>query len=219
MAYYYYVVCLSNVMYYLFTCSVHFRVAYWHLRWHLQLVRVGCLHLRCQLNKLHLKANMLDALIFLWNVFWTYPCKRKKTTKLTFYQRILWWQSYLDFSGFSNFKRIWDKSPTSNSSTLWLIPTEVSMNLQSYAVAMAFPSTEIMKWINLMEIVLILWRSSCLPSALTARLRAKSALFATSITAFWAIFWLVHRTCKTCSATLKLSRSDAAYITQYPCGS
>lgn len=46
----------------------------------------------------------------------------------------------LDFSGFSSFNRIWDNSPTKSSSTLWLMPTDVSMNLQSYAVAIAFPS-------------------------------------------------------------------------------
>lgn len=34
-------------------------------------------------------------------------------------------------SGFSNFKRICVSKPTSSSSTLWLKPTEVSMNLQS----------------------------------------------------------------------------------------
>lgn len=34
-------------------------------------------------------------------------------------------------SGFSSFRRICVRRPTSNSSTLWLIPTDVSMNLQS----------------------------------------------------------------------------------------
>lgn len=51
-----------------------------------------------------------------------------------------WQTTNLDFSGFSSFNRIWDKSPTKSSSTLWLMPTDVSMNLQSYAVAIAFPS-------------------------------------------------------------------------------
>lgn len=48
----------------------------------------------------------------------------------------------LDFSGFSSFNRIWDNSPTKSSSTLWLMPTDVSINLQSYAVAIAFPSKQ-----------------------------------------------------------------------------
>jgi len=37
----------------------------------------------------------------------------------------------LVLSGFSSFRRICVRRPTSNSSTLWLIPTDVSINLQS----------------------------------------------------------------------------------------
>lgn len=62
-------------------------------------------------------------------------------------------RAHLVFSGFSNFKRICDNKPTSNSSTLWLIPTDVSMNLQSYAVAIALPSANKQKnsWIYVNE--------------------------------------------------------------------
>lgn len=48
----------------------------------------------------------------------------------------------LDFSGFSNFNRICVSNPTNNSSTLWFMPTDVSINLQSYAVAVVFPSAD-----------------------------------------------------------------------------
>lgn len=46
-------------------------------------------------------------------------------------------------SGFSNFNLICVRMPTSSSSTLWLIPTDVSMYLQSYDVAIDLPSATI----------------------------------------------------------------------------
>ena len=43
-------------------------------------------------------------------------------------------------SGFSSFRRIWVSRPTRSSSTLWFMPTDVSMNLQSYDIAIILPS-------------------------------------------------------------------------------
>lgn len=60
---------------------------------------------------------------------WEIPLKMKNI-KITrrLHQKL---STHLDFSGFSSFSLICDRSPTSSSSTLWLMPTEVSMNLQS----------------------------------------------------------------------------------------
>jgi len=43
----------------------------------------------------------------------------------------------------SIFSRIWCSSPTSNSSTLWLIPTEISENFARYDTAIQRPSVNL----------------------------------------------------------------------------
>lgn len=56
------------------------------------------------------------------------------------FDELLFRNRSLDFSGFSSFSLIWVRIPTSSSSTLWLIPTDVSIYLQSNDVAIDFPS-------------------------------------------------------------------------------
>lgn len=58
-----------------------------------------------------------------------------------------------------------------------------------------------------------------IPSEVTTRLLARSALLPTKITAFCAIFSVVHNVCNILSANIKLPRSAEEYITQQPCGS
>lgn len=55
-------------------------------------------------------------------------------------EQLLFLNRSLARSGFSSLRRICVRMPTRSSSTLWLMPTEVSINLQSYDVAMFFPS-------------------------------------------------------------------------------
>lgn len=55
---------------------------------------------------------------------------------------LYWSLGMLGSGGLSSFKRICVKMPTRSSSTLWLMPTEVSMNLQSYDVAILLPSAK-----------------------------------------------------------------------------
>lgn len=62
-----------------------------------------------------------------------------KGDRLRFFA-LYWSLGILGSGGLSNFRRICVKMPTNSSSTLWLIPTEVSINLQSYDVAIFVPS-------------------------------------------------------------------------------
>lgn len=126
--------------------------------------------------------------------------------------------TYRDFSGFSSLSRICDSSPTSSSSTLWLIPTEVSINLQSYWVAICLPSAKLRKKIG-QNFPPQKNKANFSPSEVTIRLRARSALLATRMTAFWAMFSDVHSTCRISSAIWKLDRSEDEQMTQQPCGS
>ena len=62
------------------------------------------------------------------------------------FELLLFLNRSLVFSGFSNLSRICVRTPTRSSSTLWLMPTEVSMYLQSNEVAMSLPSAISVTW-------------------------------------------------------------------------
>lgn len=101
-----------------------------------------------------------------------------------------------DFSGSLSLSLIWVSKPTSSSSTLWLMATDVSMYLQSYWVAADLAS-----------------------SVLTALPRTKSVLLATRITAFVPTVSEFHRRSRASRASRKLLLSVAANTTQNAWGS